>query len=250
MNPEPPFTDAPPRRVEERLLSSWWPWLYIAAMVAGVVFFGWWARHPRGVPMIEYRVAIVIPVWSGLCYLLIALGHGRIHVGGHALYWARYLDWLVTAPLVALALALTATHGLRRHPWRATGPLLGASVLMIASGLAAELVPHGLVRYALFVVGALAQVAVYGLVWGPLRAAADRQSTGLARLYRRVAFFFSVLMAAYPVIWILGPSGLHALTSGTERILYIVFSIGIKVVWSIADVGGLRALGSRGELSH
>lgn len=71
------------------------------------IFF-YLSRKPKGVPLYEYFLAITIPLWSGAAYLSIAFGQGVLKQSDHKIYFARYLDWVVTTPLLLLALAFTA----------------------------------------------------------------------------------------------------------------------------------------------
>ncbi|MEU2663102.1 bacteriorhodopsin [Micromonospora sp. DT46] len=230
-------------------MTEWWLWMYVAAMAGGVVLFSRWRADPRGVPRSEYRVAIAIPLWSGSWYLLMALGGGRTEVAGHTLYWARYVDWVVTAPLLLVALMLTATHSLPGRCWRLMGVLAGANVVVILSGLFADLTADGAARYTLYAIGVLALLAVYALIWGPLRAHAHRQPEEIAGVYTEAALLLSALWAGYPVFWILGPSGVGLFSSATTSLLLVVLSIVSKVGWSILDLGRLRALSNRGHLT-
>ncbi|MFG1756445.1 bacteriorhodopsin [Micromonospora echinofusca] len=230
-------------------MTEWWLWTYVAAMAGGVLLFSRWRADPRGVPRSEYRVAIAIPLWSGFWYLVMALGGGRAEVAGHTVYWARYVDWMVTAPLLLVALMLTGTHSLPGRRWRLMTALVGANVVVILSGLAADLTANATSRYSLYAIGMLSLLAVYALVWGPLRAHAHRQPERIAAVYTEAALLLSVLWAGYPLFWLLGPSGVGLLGSTTTSMLFVGLSILSKVGWSIVDLSRLRTLSDRGHLT-
>ncbi|MEV4463293.1 bacteriorhodopsin [Micromonospora echinofusca] len=230
-------------------MTEWWLWTYVAAMAGGVLLFSRWRADPRGVPRSEYRVAIAIPLWSGFWYLVMALGGGRAEVAGHTVYWARYVDWVVTAPLLLVALMLTGTHALPGRRWRLMTALVGANVVVILSGLAADLTANATSRYGLYAIGMLSLLAVYALVWGPLRAHAHRQPERIAAVYTEAALLLSVLWAGYPLFWLLGPSGVGLLGSTPTSMLFVGLSILSKVGWSIVDLSRLRTLSDRGHLT-
>ncbi|MEW2375538.1 bacteriorhodopsin [Micromonospora sp. NPDC047812] len=230
-------------------MTEWWLWMYVAAMAGGVVLFTRWRADPCGVPLSEYRVAIAVPLWSGSWYLVLALGGGRTEVAGHDLYWARYVDWSVTSPLLLVALMLTATHALPGRRWRLTSALIGMNLLVFLCGLVAELTADAAVRYTLFTIGVLALLGLYGLIWGPLRTHAYRQPKEIAAVYREAALLLSVLWVGYPLFWFIGPAGVGLISSATTSLLFVVLSILTKVGWSILDLGRLRALSDRGELT-
>lgn len=229
-------------------MSGWWQWGYVAAMAAGVLLFLRWSADPKGVPAAEYRVALAVPLWSGVWYAVLALGGGRIDGGDHPVYWARYVDWAVTAPLLLAALTLTATHALpHRHP-RLLTALVGANLAMLLCGFLAELATGPWPRYLLFILGALTLLAIFALIYGPLRAIARRQPSGLYRTYREAALLLGVLWLGYPVIWLLGPSGVGLLGATTDTALFVLLSIASKVGWGALDLARLRELAARGEL--
>jgi bacteriorhodopsin len=223
--------------------------MYVAAMAGGVVLFTRWRANPCGVPLSEYRVAIAVPLWSGSWYLVMALGGGRVEVAGHELYWARYVDWTVTSPLLLVALMLTATHGLPGRRWGLTGGLVGTNLVVFLCGLVAEITANATVRYTLFAAGVLALLGLYALIWGPLNTHAHRQPREIAAVYREAALLLSALWVGYPVFWFIGPAGVGLISSATTSLLFVLLSILTKVGWSILDLGRLRSLSNRGQLT-
>ena len=82
--------------------------LYIAGMAIGAIYFMSLSRNLRGVPKYEYLIATFIPIWSGLAYLSMTLPHGdleqgKIEIAGQITHYARYIDWIVTTPLLLLS---------------------------------------------------------------------------------------------------------------------------------------------------
>ena len=103
-------------------LQTLFHWLYISGMTIGAIHFILLGRNPRGVPRSEYLVAAFIPIWSGLAYLSMTLPHGdlelgKIEVAGQIAHFARYLDWVVTTPLLLLSLSWTAMYHLQKKDW-------------------------------------------------------------------------------------------------------------------------------------
>ena len=216
--------------------------IYIAFMAAGALLFAFWSRDPKGVHRSEYAVAIMIPVWSGLAYLAMAFGLGQSEVAGQTTYWARYADWIVSTPLLLLALGLTAMHRLERRDTALLWALVGADVVMIACGLVADLAGDDTARSVFFLCGCVALGVIFYLTWVPLRALAHRQGADLGRVYTTVLTMLSVLWIAYPTIWWLGPSGMGAISQGLESVLFVVVPILSKVGFSAVDLYLLRQL--------
>ncbi len=213
--------------------------VYVASMTAGALLFVSWSRDPRGVPQWEYLVAAFIPVWSGLAYLAMGLGLGTVEVAGQTTYWARYADWIVTTPLLLTALWMTATteQDKRRHaPTLIT--LVCADVVMILSGLVADLASDASTRFTFYAIGVSALAVVFYTTWGPLRRVAE--AGGMGAIYTRVASYLAIFWVGYPLTWILGPSGLGIVSQGVDTALFILLPIFSKVGFSILDLGLLR----------
>ena len=215
--------------------------IYVACMAAGALLFAAWARNPRGVHRSEYLVAIFIPVWSGIAYLAMALDLGKVDVAGQTTYWARYADWVVTTPLLLLALSFTAMHRLPKRDYTLIGSLVAADVVMILCGLIGDLSPSP-IRFVFFWVGVAALVVVFWLVWGPLRRVARSQGEDLGQVYKTVAGYLTLFWIAYPTTWLLGPSGLGLFGQSVDTLLFVVLPVFSKVGFSILDLTLLRRL--------
>lgn len=214
--------------------------VYVAAMAAGALTFVAWARDPKGVPQWEYIVAAFIPIWSGLAYLAMAFGLGTAEVGGQTVYWARYADWVVTTPLLLTALWLTATTEAdrKRHvPTLVT--LVCADVVMILSGLVADLSERDAARYVYYGIGVAALVVIFATVWGPLRRVAEA-SPEVGRMYRTVATYLALFWVGYPATWLLGPSGLGVVSARADVALFVLLPVFSKVGYSLLDLTLLR----------
>lgn len=156
--------------------------IYIGAMLIGAGIFLVWAQDRRGVPAEEYLIAIFIPLWSAAAYLAMAMGQGSLEVDGQITYYARYLDWVVTTPLLLLALSLTAMYKTAKDK-TLIAALMGADVFMIVTGLLADL-SETPIRYVWYGLGVVALVVIFYLVWG----AAAPQSAGEPGLAHRGGF--------------------------------------------------------------
>ena len=216
--------------------------VYLALMGAGALLFAVWSRNPKGVPAHEYGVAIFIPIWSGLAYFATMTGQGVAEIAGREVYFARYLDWVVTTPLLLLALFWTATHRAKTKRYTLAGMLIGAQVIMILSGLIADLTPSPALRNAWFLIGCAALVAVFWIFWGPLRTIARRQGRDLARVYRIAATYLTIQWCLYPLIVYAGPSYAGVIAQTTETWLLVIVPFFSKVGFSFVDLSLLRRL--------
>lgn len=219
-------------------------WVYVAGMIGGILLFWTWSRNPRGVPQYEYIIAIAIPVWSGLVYTAMAFGQGQIEIAGQITYYARYIDWIVTTPLLVLALGLTAMFYVPKDERQVTllAGLVGVDAVMIICGLVADLSSTPAIRFTWYLLGCVALAVLLWGVWGPLRSIAANHGERLLAIYNKLALYLTVLWFGYPTVWLLGPSGFGVLNQTTETLLFVVLPFFSKVVFSIIDLSSLRGL--------
>lgn len=217
-------------------------WFYFIVMASGAFYFYLLSRNPQGVYKYEYVIAIFIPCWSGVAYLSIALGQGLLEVNERVVYFARYVDWVVTTPLLLLALAFTAMFQSKEKDKAIIGSLIGADVFMILTGLVADF-SSGFPKYIWYFLGVIALLIILYIIWYPLRRIAKSSSDELSKHYNRTALYLTVFWIAYPTVWILGPSGLGLTQNVTDVTAFIVLPIFSKVGFSILDLWGLRKIG-------
>ncbi|WP_081867919.1 bacteriorhodopsin [Hymenobacter sp. IS2118] len=222
-------------------------WLYVALMIGGALLFWAWSRDPKGVPQYEYSLAMMIPIWSALAYMGMAMGQGKTEVAGQVTHYARYMDWVVSTPLLLLALAFTAMFYVPKDERSKTllFGLVAADVVMIICGLFADLSESSNARLLWFMCGVGAFLAVLYVVWVPLRRIATNSDAELGSIYTKLVSFLTFLWFAYPTIWALGPSGIGFLGQTTETLLFVVVPFFSKVGFSIMDLQYLRDLAPR-----
>lgn len=226
------------------MTESAWLWLYVACMAAGALLFVAWSRNPRDVPQYEYAIAIFIPVWSGLAYTAMALGQGIVQVDGREVYVARYLDWVVTTPLLLVALASSGMF-FRPLDKSTIATLVGLDVIMILSGLIADLTVRADVQWFWYTVGCVCLALILSILWGRVRREAYAHNADIGGAYTRIAAYFTVLWFGYPLVWALGPSGIGLFGDATGVALFVVLPIFSKVGFSIYDLHELRKLAPR-----
>ena len=219
--------------------------VYVASMAAGALLFITWMRDPKGVPTWEYLVAAFIPIWSGLAYLAMGLDLGTAQVAGQTTYWARYADWVVTTPLLLVALWMTATTRTEKRPHVPTlVTIVAADVVMILCGLIGDL-SEGPARYVYFGIGVGALLLIFWTVFVPLRQVAQHDAQ-VSDVYNKVSVYLALFWIGYPLTWILGPSGIGVIGQTLDSVLFILLPIFSKVGFSIYDLGLLRSIGGDG----
>merc|ERR1711990_1200936 len=107
-------------------------WVAFVCMAAPCLFF--WhkaSKKPAGQRKFEY-LSFTINAIASLAYLTMAMGYGATAVNGQQFFYARYIDWTLTTPLMLLDLILL---GYPKCPTETICHILSIDVLMIISGL-------------------------------------------------------------------------------------------------------------------
>lgn len=189
-------------------------------------------------------LALLVPVTlvGTLGYGLLALGVGTVAVGGGRLPLVRHLDWLVTIPLLVVYLGVVS--GTDRST---VGTAAGLVVAFVVLGLAGAAV-GGPVRAASYLLAIAAFAGVAYVVSVPMQAAANGRDDRVRALFERLRNLAVVLLALYPVVWILGPFGLGLLQGGTEALVVAYLDVltrGGFAAIAVSNRGAMSAL--RGE---
>jgi len=124
-------------------------------------------------------------------------------VEGRIFYWGRYIDWVITTPLLLLDLALSALPNWRRNAGLIAG-LIALDVFMILTGLLAGSSTSEFARGFWFLVSTAAMVALLYLVYTKLFSAAQSQPGSVQGVFRTLALLTIVLWSLYPIVWLLG----------------------------------------------
>jgi bacteriorhodopsin len=154
--------------------------------------------------------------WSAFVYLLIHAGYGND---------LRYFDWVVTTPLLLLALYFTADLTKKQKPVLMLALLILQMVTIMFGALAER------VHILFYGVGVITVLGVLYIIWGPLRVKGK---------YNVLLKYFTVMWTAYPVVYILSPLGFAVFTDRIIDMLFIILSIFSKGVFGIIDMYLIR----------
>lgn len=219
---------------------SVWAWLGVLTMAAGTIppVWAWYSRSSSttGSHGTYYATLAGVTGIAALAYLAMALGLGNISTAGGDFPVARYVDWLLTTPLLLLYLGLLA-----RPPRRVLAGLIAVDVMIIAAGTAA-VVTTGALSWVLFGVAVIAYVAlIYGLLVS-LPRSVSLEADRVRAVFGTLRNITVVLWTLYPVVWVLAPTGLGLLTTSTEMLLFVYLDVVSKVGFVVVAVAGADAL--------
>lgn len=220
--------------------TSLWAWIGVLAMGVGTLppLRAWLFRSSeRGDSHAKYYATLVgVTGIAALAYLTMALGVSTLSTPGGDLAVSRYVDWLLTTPLLLLYLGLLA-----RPSRRVLAGLIAVDIVIIAGGVAA-VVTAGAVSWALFGVATAAYgLLVYGLLV-TLPRSASAKGDRVRAVFGTLRNITVVLWTLYPVVWVLAPTGLGLLTSSTEMLVFVYLDVVSKVGFVVVATAGADAL--------
>lgn len=206
------------------------------AMAAGTGYATWGYLVDSGHHGRYYAVLAAVTGIATLAYGAMALGIGRIHTVDGVLYLPRYVDWVLTTPLLLLYLAMLA-----RPTRRAYVTLIGLVVFVIASGITAGLLPKrsGWLAWG---AGLVAFAGILALLVTVLPRQATLDAHRPAAVFTKLRNLTIVLWSIYPIVWALGPFGLDLLLVETEAIVVTYLDVLSKVGFVVIAVNGRDAL--------
>jgi len=213
---------------------STWFTVGAAVMALGTVIFA--GGLLRADPEVRkyYATLAAISGIATVAYVLMALGIGSTAVGDRTVYVPRYIDWLLTTPLLLLYLAMLVDPGKAL-----IGKIIAVDVVVILAGLGATLLT-GVARFGLFAVGGFAYLVLAYLLVGPLTDRVRGRAT--ESLFRSLRNLTVILWLVYPIIWLLGPPGIGLLTVLTNVFLVVYLDILTKVGFGLIALNAGSAL--------
>ena len=185
-----------------------------------------------------YGILAAITSIAAISYTLTSVGIGSIPVDGATFYAPRYVDWLLTTPLLILYMALLCKPGKKLY-----GLLLGLDVALILFGVAA-IFTEGALSFALFGAGTVAYLGLAYLLVVELPVKADFGTDRVAMVFSKLRNVTVVLWTMYPIVWLLAPVGFGFLLPSTEMLVIVYLDIITKVGFAILALFGRDALGS------
>ena len=218
-------------------------WITTIIMAAGgglILFIG-----KRRTPSEEFHTVAhgIVPLIAACAYFAMASGQGSILLANtqnvvgagptRIFYFARYIDWVFTTPLLLTTVSLTA---MRHMVPKLHGAILGiilADVLMIVTAFLFGLSEVPALKWTWFVISCAAFLGVYYVLWMPLvqASAAERKETSSA--YRRNAAILSLVWLVYPVILAVAPDGLNIVSDAASVLVIAILDVVAKVIYGV-----------------
>jgi len=182
-------------------------------------------------------VTFLITGIASLAYLVMACGFGVHHNGtDQQFYYARYIDWLFTTPLMIWDLM-----ELVGAPGSNIFVVVGLDVLMIVAGAIGAMCERHQIRWAFFVLGCL----FFLLIVNELSALMNKGAVSQAaqEVYQTAARLTIVMWTLYPVSWAL-TEGTGVVGANAGCLMYCILDVISKCVFGFIIVSNRAALDS------
>jgi len=189
----------------------------------------------------------IVPIIAACSYLAMATGQGLVTLPTvqavlagqptptRVFYFARYIDWTFTTPLLLVSLGMTAMrHGPKRHGAIVGAVLADVMMIVTAFGFGASLVDW--TKWTWFIVSCAAFLGVYYVIWKPQMEANATQRDDVQATYRRNASILSMVWLIYPIILAVAPDGLNVVSDATSVLVIAVLDVIAKVIYGYMSV--------------
>ncbi|GAA5892110.1 hypothetical protein JCM8208_001436 [Rhodotorula glutinis] len=167
------------------------------------------------------------------------LGQNWVDIGvlrpTRSIWYARYIDWTITTPLLLLELALTTAL-----PLSQIFGLVFFDIVMIITGLLGALTASRY-KWGFYVFGCVAMLWIFWVLFFPARKSASHLGTDYHRAYTSSAIVLCTLWTVYPVVWGVADGG-NVITPTSEMVAYGVLDLLAKPVFSFWHVFQLSRL--------
>jgi bacteriorhodopsin len=220
-------------------------WLTTLVMTAGGLLI--LLTGKRRTPSEELHTVLhgIVPLIAACSYFAMANGQGAIILGadaaavgtgaGRIFYFARYIDWTFTTPLLLVTLSMTAMHAGQKRPGAIAGVVL-ADVMMILTAFFFGISEVAWIKWTWFIVSCAAFLGVFYVIWVSQMQANALERDDVRTSYRRNASILTALWLIYPVILAVAPDGLNIIDDTLSVLLIGILDVVSKVVYGLMTV--------------
>ncbi|RYP55371.1 hypothetical protein DL768_000126 [Monosporascus sp. mg162] len=217
-------------------------WVVFALMgLSSLVFYYLASRVPVQKRVFHFITSLVTTI-AFLSYFAMATGdgvglklvsakenssHTIIEITTRQVYWARYVDWSLTTPLLLLNLAFLA--GLSGYSILVT---ITADVIMFLSGLFAAFGDSKVQKWGWYAIACLSYLTVvYQLAYKGRQAVANKDNRTRS-FFGALSLYILILWTVYPIVWGFA-QGARIASVDSEIIVYAVLDLLAKPVFGL-----------------
>ncbi|KAI0270028.1 family A G protein-coupled receptor-like protein [Gloeopeniophorella convolvens] len=228
--------------------ASDWLWVVTAIMGISVLFTLMWSKfQPRGARAFHHLAVAILTV-STIAYFAMAsdLGQTPVRVEfrsgpDRSVFWVRYIQWFINAPLTVLMLLLTTGF-----PLSDIFLTIFMIIVTVVSGLVGALTPTSY-KWGFFVFGTLALFYVvvalnladcsYSILAGGLRS----RLLASKSMYARGAGYIVLVWMLYPICWAFSEGG-NVLNVPHEMIFYSILDLFAGPIFLFMHLADMRSI--------
>jgi len=217
-------------------------WVVFMLMFLSTLAFIWLAWKQPVQKRLFHVLTALITTFATISYFAMATGDGNSfaniyekHVHKHTpdvvihiqrqVFWARYIDWSVTTPLLLLDLAFLA--GLNGANILVA---VVADLIMVLLGLFAAFGKTDGQKWGYYAMACVAYLVIVYQLAIPGRRAVKSKDSKTSRLFASIGGFTLILWTLYPIVWGIG-DGARKWSVDTEIIAYAVLDVLAKPVF-------------------
>jgi bacteriorhodopsin len=226
---------------------NFWLWLGFAGMALGSVVLFIMTQRMRRDDQHHGYVALSITIIAATAYYALATHLGDFSLNGKSVQAARYVDWVLTTPLLLLgllAVGLPTVLKLKSLNYRLglIIAVLGLDVYMVVTGFLAVIAGSDN-AYVWYFFSCLAFIAITWLLFTEIRKLSlHNGGKKVAALYMQLTYFLTAVWIFYPIVWYFGVDGVGTLDYTTEIALFAVLDLVAKVGFGVLVISGVRRL--------
>lgn len=216
---------------------SFWLWLTLCVMALGAAAILATSKRRTEDEETDGVLHGIVPVIAATSYFAMACGAGALEISFaedpsivRDFYFARYIDWALTTPILLWALSTTAMHSGHRRKGAVFG-LVAADVLMVVTAFFFGFATTPWIKWTWYAISCGAFVAVYYVIWVPLRQENRREREDVQAAFTRKASILSVVWFLYPLVLAAGTDGLQLLSATLTTLLIAVLDVTAKVIY-------------------
>lgn len=214
-----------------------WLWMGCLSMAAGAIFFGFGAERAKNDRwQTVYTLNFFICAIASVLYLAMTQHQGFDVIFDRPTFWVRYVTWTFSTPLT-----LTLLSYLGKTKPTILGSMIGADVLMIATGFVAALSPKPITNLW-YVVSCGFYLGLAYLLLKHYRNQAIASYPRSKSVFNRLLTVHLVIWSLYPVVWILAGTGINAINSTAETAAYMILDVSAKVGFGFLALSSLQKL--------
>jgi len=207
---------------------------------SSLILYGLMFLFPKEKRIYHY-LTITATITTAIAYYVMASQNGSTIVpiegrGKRRIYYARYVEWLITTPLLLLDVLLLMGTDLSSIFFT-----IAAAAGVVISGLLGALDHSFASKWGFFAFGVLLYLYIIYILGFDVRSLANVRHEELKKLYKQIFVFFLFFWSQYGIVWALAEGG-NVLPVLGEVIWYSLLDLFTKPIFALWLLFSLKRL--------